>query len=506
MTTILAYDFGTTSLKAAVIEDGRLVAEANSAYPIRQEQPGWAEQDPDLLWDAACQAGRRALEGSQTGEGASRVVDAVVFVAPWKAIIPVADGAPLRDAIIWMDGRAAAQADRLNAAVGEFVGTGQEYWPRLMWLKESEAAVWQRAEWFMGMTTYLRWRATGVVVTEPSDDFMRSEASMVAARLQAVLRAAGLDGDVDRFPPVVASTSIVGRVTAEAAAQLGVPEGTAVAAGFGDLPAITVGADAARAGDVHIYFGTSSWLSVVEEAHTPIDAPLHFALDENTRAATFALQTGCLAYDWIVEQMYGAEKAHLNDGIQQLVNAEVAEVPAGADNLLATHWLNGELPPLSKSAKGLFLNLTTSHDRRHMVRAMMESICYSHRASLARWEEQTGERRDEVRVVGGGAVSTVWMQMLADVLGRTVVVPDAPRYAGVLGAYACAETALIAAGGAARVVASSERPVARFTPDPANVPVYDRLFAISQRLFPALSEIFADLNAPATQEGTVVSS
>lgn len=506
MTTVLAYDFGTTSLKAAVIEDGQLIAEANAAYPIRQDQPGWAEQNPDLLWEAACRAGRTALDGARTADGVERALDAAVFVAPWKAIIPVADGAPLRDAIIWMDGRASDQAERLNAAVGQFVGTGQEYWPRLMWLKESEPAVWERADWFMGMTAYLRWRATGVVATEPSDDFMRSEASMPDAQLQSVLNAAEVAEDVERFPPVVPSTTIVGRITADAAAQLGVPEGTPVAAGYGDLPAITVGAEAARPGDVHIYFGTSSWLSVVEEPDAPIDAPLYFALDADTRAATFALQTGCLAYDWIVEQLYGAEKAHLNDGIQQLVNAEVAEVPAGAQNLLATHWLNGELPPLSKSAKGLFLNLTTSHDRRHMVRAMMESICYSHRASLARWEAQTRERRDEVRVVGGGAVSTVWMQMLADVLGRTVVVPAAPRYAGVLGAYACAETALRAEGGAATLAAAPERAVSRFTPNPANTPVYDRLFAISQRLFPALSEIFADLNAPVTQEGTVASS
>ncbi|MGN6220998.1 MAG: FGGY-family carbohydrate kinase [Microbacterium sp.] len=106
-------------------------------------------------------------------------------------------------------------------------------------------------------------------------------------------------------------------------------------------------------------------------------------------------------------------------------------------------------------------------------------------------------------MVGGGAGSAVWMQMLADVLGRTVIVPGAPRYAGVLGAYAAAATALRDPGAPAALRVSPARPVTTFTPDPAATEVYDRLFAISQRRYSALAQIFADLNAPTTtQEGT----
>lgn len=493
MSLIVTYDFGTTSVKVAIVSGGRILAEANAEYPVSQPRPGWAEQDPARLWDAGAGCGRRALVAAGV---APQDVDAVVFVAPWKNIIPVDEsGTVLRDAIIWMDGRAGAQATRLNEAAGRFVGTGQEYWPRLMWLKEHEPDVWRRARHLMGLTTYLRWRATGVVVTEPSDDFVHGSDPERVAQYAGVMRAAGLEEDRRRFAPPVASTAIVGELIASAADDLGLRAGTPVVAGFGDLPAITVGTGPVETGAAHLYFGTSSWLVALTDPGETAEAPLSFTLDGRWDGAVYPLQTGCLAYDWIVEQLYGAEKAHLHDGVQDFVNAEVAQVEAGSMDLLATHWLNGELPPLSKNAKGTFLNLTTSHDRRHMVRAMMESICYTHRWSIERFEASARTRLDGVRVVGGGASSEVWMQMLADVLQRRVVVPGRPRYVGALGAYYCGTVAL----GEAADLSTVNREVAElrvFEPNPDHAAVYDRLFLLYRDIHPALAGLYDRLNGP----------
>jgi xylulokinase len=499
VTTVLAYDFGTTSLKAAVVEHGgRLLAEANAGYPILQPRPGWAEQNPALLWQKAGEVGRLALDRARlTADG----VDSIVFVAPWKGIVPLsATGEVLADAIIWMDGRAAEQAATLNERAGFFVGTGQEYWPRLMWLKENRPHVWAEARWILGLNSYLKWRATGVVATEPSDDFVTAPRGEDDGRHATILAAAGLDGELHRFPPQHAATDIVGLLTAEAAGHLGLRPGIPVLGGFGDIPAITVGTGPVASGAAHIYFGTSSWLLSVLAPGERLDAPLTVRIDAEHDAAVFPLQTGCLAYDWIVEQLYGAEKAHLHDEIQDLVNAQVAEVPPGSANLLATHWLNGELPPLSKNAKGTFINLTTQHDRRHMVRAVMESLCYTHRGSLDRLERQTGVHLAEITVVGGGATSDVWMQMLADVIDRDVVVPANPRATGVIGAQWCSAVGLGDAAGFedARVLDPEQRPARRFTPQPAHRAVYDRMFALHGRIFPALKDLFDDLNGPAS--------
>ncbi len=124
------------------------------------------------------------------------------------------------------------------------------------------------------------------------------------------------------------------------------------------------------------------------------------------------------------------------------MNKDIAGIPAGSDNLIATHWLNGELPPLSKNAKSVFFNVTSNHDRRHLVHAVMESICYTHRRYLEHYEKAAGKKLHSIRVVGGGAVSDLWMQMLSDVLQITVEVPESPRYTGAMGTYYCAMVGL----------------------------------------------------------------
>lgn len=492
--TTLTFDFGTTSLKTAVVRDGGILAEDNRSYVIDQPQTGWAEQAPEDLWAAAVEGTTKVLHQLRHR---TEPIDAVIFVAPWKAAIPVSEaGDVLNPAIIWLDGRAEAEAQQLNTSLGEFVGTGQEYWPRLMWMKKHRTEVWNQARWIMGLVTFLKWKATGRVATEPSDDFIRSHDPADRERLTRIIDKAGLSEDLEKFAPAGRSTDCVGGLTVSAAVELGLPPATPVFGGFGDLPAITAGSGPVRKGANHIYFGTSSWFVAVEDYQHKTPSPLEFRIDNDFRAALYPQQTGCLAYDWIVHELYGHEKAHLDDAFQDHVNAEVDQVAPGSEGLVATHWLHGELPPLSKKAKGLFLNLTTGHDRRHLVRAMMESLCYGHRDSIERHLLSGGMVDEEIVVVGGGASSTVWMQMLADVLKRTVRVPTNPRYTGVLGAHYCG---LIGLGERAdwTEVRGGDSGEQVFVPNPAHADVYDRGFRVYQKLFPNLIEVFEELNGPA---------
>ncbi|WP_374999949.1 FGGY-family carbohydrate kinase [Aeromicrobium sp. CTD01-1L150] len=489
---VLAVDCGTTSLKALLIDQHRRVlAEANESYPLTQTDAGGAEQAPEDLWAAVARASRAVVAAGAVDPSE---VTALVPVASWKGIIPLSrrEGA-LCPAMLWLDARAQSQAARLNEEAGELVGTGQEYWPRLMWLKENEPDVWRRADHVVGLNTYLKWRATGVVCTEPSDDFVHSPDEATSARYAAILSAAGLDADLEKFAPARPSTAEVGFLTKESAADLGLTTATRVFNGFGDLPAITVGTGRAESGDTHLYFGTSSWFVEIVESREGSPAPLHFTLGPGREGATYALQSGCLAYDWSIETLYPAEKRELGAQVHDLVSEQVAQIPAGSGNLLATHWLNGELPPLSKSAKGLFLNLTPQHDRRHMVRAMMESICFAHRSSVEQFVSRTGDELPVVLAAGGGALNAVWMQILADVLQRTVEVPEHPGTLGAWGAYC---SALVGLG---HVENTSEIPEQRiigrrFDPNPGNAATYDRLYAAHQQLHPALAGVFDQLN------------
>jgi xylulokinase len=422
-------------------------------------------------------------------------VTALAFAATWKAVIPL-DSArrPLADAMIWMDSRATEQAARLNDSAGFFVGTGQEYWPRVMWLKQERPDIWARTEHVVGLNTYFKLRATGRLVTDPSDDFVRSPVPEPDAHYTRILKAAGLAEDVAKFPSSEVSTAQVGSLTAEAADHLGLPVGTRVYNGFTDLPAVTIGSGSGAIGDLHIYLGSSSWFARVSRAdHTP-DASASFAMDADRRGNIYGLQSACIAYDWAVAQLYAAEKRELGPGINAMVNVDVEATPPGAGGLLATHWLTGEIPPLaSKNAKGLFLNLTPLHDRRHMVRAVMESIAFSHRTGFERHREAGAGDLARVRVVGGGAASDVWMQIFADVLGVPVEVPAAPNLAGAMGAVYSTMVGLgvIDDYQASRRVVPVER---RFEPRSEHAATYDRLYSVYTKLHPTLSELFAELN------------
>lgn len=490
---VMAYDCGTTSLKVVLADiEGRMLAEASERYQLSQSSTGHAEQSPDEMWNAITRGARSVL--SSAGANPADVA-ALVFAATWKGIIPLdSDGRPLADAMIWLDSRAAEQAARLNDSAGTFVGTGQEYWPRLMWLKEVRPDIWTRARHIVGLNTYFKYRATGRLVTDPSDDFVRSPTASRDARFNDILDSAGLLDHVAKFPGSESSTARVGRLTRQAADELGLTANTHVFNGFSDLPAVTVGSGSGGFGDMHIYLGSSSWFARITGPDEAEEASASFELDSDRRGDLHGLQSACIAYDWAIDQLYGAEKRELGQDVHALVNNQVAETAPGADNVLATHWLTGEIPPLAaKNAKGIFLNLTPVHDRRHMVRAVMESIAFSHRMGLDRYRDAGVGELGRVRIVGGGATSDLWMQIFADILKVPVEVPASPAVSGARGAlYA----ALIGLGKYDDYsTASTAVPVDRvFEPRPEYAPTYDRLYAVYTKLHPALSAIFTELN------------
>lgn len=490
---ILAYDFGTTAVKAVLVDfEGQVLCNHTRDYPLIQLHSGWAEQEPEVLWQAVCTSTKGVMEKS--GVNANNI-KGIVFAAPWKNIIPIdKDGNLLRNSIIWMDGRASEQASKLNEKAGFFVGTGQEYWPRLMWVKENEPEIWDKAEVIMGINTFLKWKATGEITTDPSDDFFHAFNPRIQEYFDKVIAAAGLDEDRKKFPAVKLSTEKVGETTEKAAFELGLRPGIPVFGGFGDLSAITVGTGCCRTGDAHIYFGTSSWLLSLIPERVSDFAPLYSIFDPNNDCAIFALQTGCLAFDWALSQFYRAERDILQGDIFEFVDKQISSIEAGSMNMIATHWLNGELPPLAaKNAKAVFYNVTSNHDRRHMVRAIMESVCYTHRRYKEKYESFTGKKLDSIRVVGGGAVSDVWMQILADVLQIPICIPENPRLTGAMGAYYCA---MIGLGHleSYNAIYDTVKISKVFNPNKDNFDVYNKLYNIYLKLYPSLSSLYDDIN------------
>lgn len=495
MGLIIAFDCGTSSMKAAAIDEtGRTVAAVDSTYRVHHPQLGWAEQDPQALWDVIGSASRQLVS---MGPVVGRSIAAICFVAPWKHIIAVnRDGQVSGPVMIWMDSRAHSEAAELNSTLGYFVGTGQEYWPRLMWLKAHRPDVWDSAVRIVGLNSYFKWCATNTWANDPSDDFVFGATAYDSQRLSEIFAAAGLTDDIDLFVSPTSSTNIVGDLVPTAAQHLGLEVGTPVVGGFGDISAITVGAGTAALGDSHIYLGTSSWLLTVVDDDTRPDVPLTATLTERSNGLLYPLQAACLARDWVIQQTYFAELRELGSSIHDLIDDEVAAIAPGSNNLLATHWLTGELPPLSKAVHAMFINITPTHDRRHMVRAILESIAFTHRLSVDARAAVLGNQLDVIRVVGGGAESSTWMQIFADILQIPVEVPDQPRLVGVLGAFQCAAVGL---GERPNLeTAGVDTDVHTFTPRPEFAAVYERLREAYSLLHDAIAPIAGLLDPEST--------
>lgn len=487
---IASYDFGTGGVKAVLVGlDCKVEAYATAYYDLLTPHSGWAEQEPEAYWAAVCRATRQTVE--KAGVRPGQIVG-LVFCTMWKGIIPLdRDDAVLHNCIIWLDARADRQAERLNALLPEGGYCAQDYWAKLMWVKETHPDIYERTAVFLENNSYLKFRATGRKGVDLTNCLVTSSKADLKAQYERIMRAAGIG--LDLFPPQVMPWESVGGLTETAARELGLAEGTPVFGGCGDIPAIAIGSGSSGMGAGHVYLGSSGWLGVTVPKREEGVGECYQTLDNGKEILLYVLQSAGMSLDWAIRQFYHAEWEASGREVYDIVNRELNTVPAGSCSLLATPWLHGERPPLSEKARGVFLNLDANHERKHMVHAMLEGVCFMLRWKLEAYRRETGKDIKTLHVVGGGTQTHKWMQIMADVLDVVIEVPPNARHAGAVGAAYCA---LIGLGvcesfEAANALTGVE---ARYTPNAANREVYDRLFAAFAGIYPSLQGIFAALN------------
>ena len=484
---VLAFDLGTGGVKAVLVSTaGRVLKTATENYPLYTPGPDMAEQDAEDYWQGLL-AATRAVFASGEYDPAGCV--GLAIGAMWRGIIPV-DGAgkPLCRGMIWLDARAGAEAEELNARFGAALFSSIAYWPKLLWLKKHHPDVIEKADMILEANAFLKLRLTGRATSDVSNCFVSSFDPVIDDFYQKVLDYIGIPRS--KFPPRVRCDEQVGVLTSEAAALLGLPVGVPVFGGSGDIPAIAIGAGCAAVGGTHIYLGSSGWVGYCVP-HTSDELYIS-GFDEQRDVALFGFQSIGLSYRLGVEQLYAAEFAERGEAIFQEVDRQVGEIPAGSCGVFATPWFYGEHAPLAgPDARGCYLNLGPNTDRRHMMRALMEGVCYGFSLAMEVKHAQKGYPIPQgVRVVGGGAKSDVWMQMLADVLNMPVSVVAESRHCGAVG---IAYHVLVGLGYAKGYEqAATNAPVrAVFTPNPENVPVYQKGRRVYAEIYRALAPVFA---------------
>ena len=500
-TALLGIDLGAGGVKiSAVSPDGRLLGEAS--HPIETSIPafGWAEQEPEDWWRALASALPRGLAAAGL-----RSEDVLGLAISAGAHIPVLlddRDRVIRPAILWSDQRSAAEARELHERAGERIISASlnrvnPTWTlaMLLWLSRHEPDSVRRARKLMLAKDYLRFRLTGSWQTDYSDVIGALMADDSSRSWSAEL-AALVDWPMERLPPVVEPTAVVGGVTSVAAAVLGLKPGTKVVCGSNDTTVEFFGIGATQPGMAAIKLATAGVLFLA--THGPVVKP-PISCYPHIVPGMYYLATGtnscASAHRWLRDRMFldpGGDGAAAFAEMDRLA----ATAPAGSEGLIFHPYLQGERAPYwDPLLRADFIGLTMRHGQAHFARALYEGIAFSIR-DLLETAQGFGLSFGATRLIGGGARSALWRQIIADVTGLPIEKPEhgdasygAALLAGVgVGAFASPEDA----------VARCVRIAGRADPNPARHRLYSDLFAIYKQAQSALAPLSHRLHALGT--------
>lgn len=436
----LGFDIGTSGVKAVLIDAaGTVCGQATADYAVSRPQPLWSEQDPARWWDA-CVATTARLKA------AGLALDAVKAVGlsgqMHGATLLAADGTVLRPCILWNDGRSFAECAELEAAVPDFRDRSGNMAmpgftaPKLLWLRKHEPEIFQRISKVLLPKDYIQYRLTGCFASDMSD--AAGTLWLDPARRDwddTLLAATGLDRS--QMPTLYEGCAPVGELTTQAAAALGLPA-VPVVAGAGDNAGGAVGVGVIEPGQGFLSLGTSGVVFVVSAAH-------HACPEQTVHAFCH-----CLPRRWH-QMTVTLSAANSLAWLANTVGVAVAELLARltaqgktTTPVLFLPYLSGERSPHNDpQAVGMFHGLNNATDLNDLTLAVLEGVAYSCGDGVAALTQAGAELR-AMSLIGGGARSPLWRQLLADALD----LPLAYRTGGDVGpALGAARLALIGVAG-----------------------------------------------------------
>lgn len=491
---LLGLDAGNTVIKAVLFDAlGRQLAAHGIDGATHKPAAGMVERSVSELWENA----KSAIAGCIGAAG----IDPSDIVAIGTAghgnglYLLDRDSGPLIG-IQSLDTRAAALAAELDLAAGadmHAIGL-QRPWPSqtptlLAWLKRLRPEVYRRAGTLLFAKDILTWRLTGERASEISDMSGAGLLRLPQAEYDSDLLALyGLEDAVGLLPQLLQPSSVVGLVTAEAAAATGLARGTPVVAGYFDVVASALGSGAVGAGAASVVVGSWSINQVFSDAPVRDDrvfmvtayGPGLFINMENSATSAANLE-------WYVRAL--VERGGHHDDPFGFVNEVVAGVTRAHDDPLFHPFLYGGR--LGAHQRGGFFGLAGWHGEGHLLRSIFEGVMFEHRRHIGVLAE-AGVTFSTAALSGGGSRSAQWAQMFADGLGVPVTVAEA-RETGALGAAMAAAIGVRLYPNEAEAVAAMARPAQSFAPDPAMQAHYDRRYAIWTRLTEAVDPLWREL-------------
>ncbi|MEZ4589857.1 MAG: FGGY family carbohydrate kinase [Chloroflexota bacterium] len=505
-TYLFGIDLGTSSTKAALYTpDGRLVAESSAEVPLYTPRPGVVEQEHEDFYRTAAQTCRACVQESGVDP---RHIAALAFDSQMAGVGAINEHyQPAARFDSWLDMRCQPYIEQIDRDYGDLVTrlTGCpptcDHGPKMVWWKEERPSTYQNIAKFVMPATYVAGRMAGLRPEDAFIDYTFLHFTTLSDAQQGTWSGelcAALGIDPDKLPRIVEPWAVVGEVTETAASDFGLAPGTLIAAGCGDTAANALGAGIVQPGMLFDVAGTASVLAASTDT---------FMADVENRALLTMRSVipglwnplayiggGGQALRWFRDRffntLHGSEQPRTADLYAELIDL-AQQAPPGADGLFFSPHLGGRICPAAPDMRGAWIGFSWSHTQAHFARAVLESIAYEYAYYLQILQRAIPNLAlHETRAIGGGARSTAWNQMKANVLG----VPYQRLGRSEFGSWGSAMIAGKAAGifdDLAEVAMRHAQPAgAALAPDPAIQAQYAPLVAKHIALQATLNETF----------------
>ncbi len=482
----IGVDLGTSAVKLLLMnEKGEILNITSKEYPIFFPKPGWSEQNPTDWWE-------KSVEGIKelTKDYDKSQVAGISFGGQMHGLVILDENDEvIRPALLWNDGRTAAETDYLNEKIGKdklsqytaniaFTGFTA---PKILWIKNNEPDNFAKIKKIMLPKDYLAYKMTGNHCTDASDasgmllfDVKNRCWSKEMMEICSVKE--------EQLAKVYESYEAVGHLTPEAAEALGLSTDVVVAAGAGDNAAAAVGTGTVGDGSCNISLGTSGTIFISSK---------NFGVDENNALHSFAHADGkyhlmgCMlsaasCNKWWMDTIIGT-----NDYAKEQENI----TKLGENNVYFLPYLMGERSPHNDpDARGTFIGMTMDTTRSDMTQAVLEGVAFALRDSLE-VARKLGIKIDRSKICGGGAKSPLWKKIIANVLNVKIDViesEEGPALGGaMLAAVACKEFDSVEAAADAIVKITDT-----IEPDEKLVEAYNKKYNVFKQLYPQLKPIY----------------
>jgi xylulokinase len=517
---ILAVDLGTSGCKSALVSaSGQVAGWEFQEVPLHVLPNGGAEQDPQDWWDAFLGTSKHLIEKKLVP---AQDIVAVCCSTQGEGTLAVdADGAHLMNAVLWMDMRGAEHLKQITHGWLNLAGydarklfrwinltggapslTGKDPAAHMLLIRDEYPDIYKKTFKFLNVLDYMNLRLTGKFVATPDSILTswvtdnRDSAHVVYSKV--LLKDCGIEAN--KFPEIVPCTAVIGELKREVASALGLCDGVKVVAGAIDTTSAAIGSGAVGDYQAHLYIGTSSWIA----AHVPFKKT---DVGSSVASVPCAIPNKYLMI--IMQTTAGGNLSYLRDKIlyhqDELLREEqapdvykimdriAARVPAGSHGLMYMPWIFGERSPVEdRFARAALFNISLENTREDIIRAFMEGVALNTRWLLAPAEKFLRCKLTALNMVGGGAKSDVWCQIMADVMNLPIRQVQDPIQVNARGA------AFIAAVGLGYMTfADMPRHVefqATYTPTPENRAVYDKLFGEFVEFYEQTKRIYRRLN------------